>query len=84
MKQEGNKQSDLTVLLKFTGSYKALTFTGLCLSAIAMIMGMVPYVCIWLVARDLIAVAPDWTKATGIAGYGWMAFWFAVGGILIY
>ena len=78
------KQSDVAVLLGYAGSYKGLTFLGLGLSAVAMILGMAPYVCIWLVARDLIAVAPDWTSATGIARYGWMAFAFAVAGIAVY
>lgn len=78
------KKSDLAVLLDYAGSYKGLTFLGLFLSAIAMILGMVPYVLIWLAARDLIAVAPDWTKAAGAAGYGWMAFGFAVAGIVVY
>ncbi|MBQ3829744.1 MAG: ABC transporter ATP-binding protein [Spirochaetales bacterium] len=78
------KKSDVSVLLGYAGSYKVLTFMGLGLSAVAMILGMAPYVCIWLVARDLIAVAPDWTQAAGIARYGWMAFIFAVVGILVY
>ena len=78
------KQSDLSVLLGYAGSYKKLTFLGLGLSAIAMILGMAPYLCIWLVARDLIAVAPDWTRAEGIGRYGWMAFAFAVAGIAVY
>lgn len=79
-----NKQSDLSVLLGYAGSYKGLTFLGLALSAVAMILGMVPYVLIWLVSRDLIAVAPDWTAATEISKYGWIAFAAAVGGILVY
>ncbi|MBQ8975545.1 MAG: ABC transporter ATP-binding protein [Oscillospiraceae bacterium] len=78
------KRNDVAVLLGYAGSYKGLTFLGLGLSAIAMILGMLPYVCIWLVARDLIAVAPNWTQATGVTGYGWMAFIFAVAGILVY
>ena len=78
------KQSDLSVLLGYAGSYKGLTFLGLGLSAVAMILGMLPYICIWLVARDLIAAAPNWTQATGIARYGWMAFAFAFAGILVY
>jgi len=78
------KESDLSVLLGYAGSYKKLTFIGLLLSAIAMILGMLPYICIWLAARDLIAVAPDWTKATSISHYGWMAFAFAFGGIAVY
>ena len=82
MKQK--KQSDVSVLLGYAGNYKGLTFLGLGLSAVAMILGMAPYICIWLVARDLIAVAPDWTLASDVSRYGWMAFWFAVAGIAVY
>ena len=78
------KQSELSVLLSYAGKYKALTFLGMFFSAVAMVMGMIPYVCIWLAARDLICVAPNWTEATQIAKYGWIAFGFAFGGILVY
>ena len=78
------KQSDVAVLLRYAGNYRGLTFLGLSLSAVAMILGMAPYICIWLVARDLIEVAPNWTLAAGVARYGWMAFGFAVAGILVY
>ncbi len=78
------KQSDLSQLLGYAGSYKGLTFLGLGLSAVAMVLGMLPYICIWLVARDLIAAAPNWTEAAGIARYGWMAFAFALAGIIVY
>ena len=82
MKQK--KQNEISVLLGYAGKYKVLTFLGMFLSAVAMIMGMIPYVCIWLAARDLIGVAPDWTQATEIAKYGWLAFGFAFGGIIVY
>ena len=78
------KQNDLAVLLGYAGSHKGLTFLGLGLSAAAMILGMVPYICIWLVARDLIAVAPNWTQAAGVARYGWLAFGMSVAGIAVY
>jgi len=78
------KKSDLSVLLGYAGSYKMLTFLGLGLSAVAMVLGMLPYICIWLAARDLIAVAPNWTEATKLAKYGWLAFGFAFGGIIVY
>lgn len=78
------KQSDLSVLLGYAGNYKGLTFIGLALSAVSMILGMVPYILIWLTARDLIAVAPNWTEAAGVGRYGWLAFAFAVAGILIW
>ena len=83
-KMKQKKQNEISVLLGYAGKYKVLTFLGMFLSAVAMIMGMIPYVCIWLAVRDLIGVAPDWTQATEIAKYGWLAFGFAFGGIIIY
>ena len=78
------KKSDLSVLLDYAGKSKGLTFLGLGLSGIAMVLGMLPYICIWLVIRDLIAEAPNWTQASGISQYGWMAFGFSVAGIIVY
>lgn len=85
MKEKKTKQpNEVSVLIGYAGKYKVLTFLGMFLSAVAMVMGMIPYVCIWLAARDLISVAPDWTEATRIAKYGWMAFGFSFGGIIVY
>ena len=78
------KPSPLKTLMGYAGSYKKLTFLGLFLSAVAMVLGMAPYICIWLAVRDLIKVAPNWSEATEIAKYGWLAFAFAFGGIIIY
>ena len=78
------KQSELSVLLGYAGNYKRLTFLGMFLSAVAMVMGMLPYVCIWLAARDLIQVAPNWSEAKELTKYGWMAFGFSFGGIVVY
>ena len=78
------KKSDVAVLLDYAGSHKRLTFLGLSLSAVSMLLSMVPYLCIWLAARDLIAVAPDWTQAQSVARYGWLAFGTAFGGIVLY
>ena len=78
------KKSDVSVLLGYAGKYKGLTVLGLILSAVAMVLGMAPYICIWLVARDLIAVAPNWSEATNVSLYGWLAFIFAFAGIIVY
>ncbi|MDI9470211.1 MAG: ABC transporter ATP-binding protein [Bacillota bacterium] len=78
------KSSPAGRLLEYAGSYRPLTYVGLALSAVAMILGMLPYICIWLVARDLLAVAPHWSSADRITTYGWLAFVFAVLGILVY
>lgn len=82
MKKE--KKSDVAVLLNYAGSHRGLTFLGLTLSAVSMLFSMAPYICIWLAARDLIAVAPKWTQAQNVTRYGWMAFAFAMAGIVLY
>lgn len=77
-------ESALTKLLGYAGDKKWVLYSGLALSAVSMLCSMVPYFCIYLVARDLIAVAPDWSAATGISRYAWVAFASAMAGILIY
>lgn len=70
--------------MNYAGNYKALTFVGLILSAISMLYSIVPYICIWLVAKDLIAAVPDFSKVLNVETYGWIAFGFAVLGIVLY
>ena len=77
--EEKKKQGTVSRLLDFAGERRGLTYLGCVLSAVAMAINMVPYVCIWLVVRDLVAVAPNWGEASRIVGYGWTAFGFAVG-----
>lgn len=83
-KAKEKKRSTVSQLLDYAGSYKSLTIAGCILSAVAMLAGMIPYICVWLVAKDLIEVAPDWSRAEAIQTYGWIAFVAAFGGILIY
>ncbi|MCM1398117.1 MAG: ABC transporter ATP-binding protein/permease [Clostridium sp.] len=82
MKQK--KKNGVAVLLEYAGSRRSLTFLGLALSAVSMLLSMAPYICIWLVVRDLTRVAPEWTQAQNVSRYGWIAFSFAVGGIILY
>ncbi len=78
------KKSDISVLMGYAGNYRILTIIGMILSALSMVLSIIPYICIWLVARDLITVAPQWSHATSIVTYGWIAFGCAIAGILIY
>ncbi|MBR1537284.1 MAG: ABC transporter ATP-binding protein, partial [Treponema sp.] len=64
------QKSPLSRLLDFAGAYRSLTFVGLFLSAVAQICGMVPYLCVYLVLKDLILAAPHFSDATSIARYG--------------
>ena len=63
-KGEKRPRSDVAQLLDFAGGRRGLTYLGCALSAVSQLLGFGPYVCIWLVARDLIAAAPDWQAAT--------------------
>lgn len=78
------KKPGLSDLLAFAGKRKWLTYLGCLLSALSMLLGFGPYICLWFVARDLLAVAPNWAAATEIATYGWWAFSFALASILLY
>lgn len=71
-------------LLAYAGDRKYLTYLGMALSALSQLLSFGPYVCIWFVARDFIAVAPNWSEATDIAMYGWWAVGFALASIVVY
>lgn len=82
--QTAEKKLGLGYLLQFAGSRKPLLYLGCVLSAVSMLLGFGPYICIWLVARNLIAAAPDWSAAANLTTFGWLAFWFSVASILVY
>lgn len=82
--RDEKKRSDVAQILDFAGDRRGLTYLGCALSAVSQLLGFGPYVCIWLVARDLIAVAPNWQAATGVATYGWWAMGFAFASIVVY
>ena len=84
MAEKKKERGAISQLLDFAGSRKSLTYLGCVLSAVSMLISFVPYICIFLVARDLLAVAPNWSAATSIAQYGWAALIFAILSILIY
>jgi len=84
MSKKEKKKSSVATLLDYAGDRKMLTLLGLFLSGLSMLCSMAPYICIWLVVRDLIAAAPNWNEAQSISGYGWAAFAFAVIGIVLY
>ncbi len=71
-------------LLDFAGRRKAFALAGCVLSAVHAVCAMVPLVLVWFVARDLLAVAPNWSEAAGVAVYGWWAFGFAVLALAVY
>lgn len=81
---QGKKRGVISRILDFAGERRALTYVGCALVAVSMVFQMLPYIYIWRVIRDLVAVAPNWQEATSIASLGWRAFWFMFAGILLY
>ena len=78
------RTGDIARLLAFAGTRRVLVYVGCGLSAISMLVSFIPFVCIWLAARDLIAVAPQWSRAEGIAAYGWAAVGASAASIALY
>ena len=78
------KQSNLSRLLTIAGSYRYLTYASWILSAISALIALVPYYFIWQVMRELLEVAPDFSRAQNLTYNGWMAVMFAVIAVLVY
>ena len=83
---EKQKSGELSRMFSYAGNFHILTILGCILSGISTILSMLPFVCIWLVIRDLIQAfaAGDISLATESTHYAWMAVAFAVASILIY
>ena len=78
------KQSNLSRLLTIAGSYRYLTYASWILSAISALIALVPYYFIWQVMREVLEVAPDFSRAQNLTFNGWMAVMFAVIAVLAY
>ena len=82
MKQK--KPSSLARILSYAGGHKNLTILGCILSALSAVLGLAPYLCVWLVARSMLSTWPSLDGAGNLSLWGWMAVWTAVGSILLY
>ena len=78
------KQSNLSRLLTIAGSYRYLTYASWILSAISALIALVPYYFIWQVMREVLEVAPNFSRAQHLTHNGWMAVLFAVIAVLVY
>ena len=68
----------------YAGGHRVFTYASLVLSAVSALMALIPFLYIWMILRDVLAVAPDYAQAVNIPHYGWMAVLFAVLSYLIY
>ena len=78
------KQSNLSRLLAYAGSYKILTYLSWVLSAAGALLALVPFWYIWRILGEVIEVVPQYENAVHVTHYGWMAVVFAVAAVLVY
>ena len=81
---KAKKQSSLSRILSYAGGHKNLTLLGCILSTLSAILGLIPYVCVWLAARKVLETWPGLGGTSGLARWGWTAVWTAIGSIALY
>ena len=81
---KAKKQSSLARIMGYAGGHKNLTLLGCILSALSAVLGLIPYVCVWLAARNVLEVWPGFDGASDLARWGWTAVWTAIGSIALY
>ncbi len=78
------KNTSFTRLFNFAGNYRYLTYTGCFLSGLSAIIGLLPYIFIWLCIKSLFTAIPDTSMATGIVQYGIWALGLTLISMLLY
>ena len=76
-----NTRSLLAQLLRYMGPRRAFYPWALAFSFLGNLVGMLPFIFLWLVARSLLSQGPENPE---ILTYAWWAFGTAVAGLLLY
>lgn len=82
----GKEESWAARVIGFTGGGRWLIYLSMALSALSSTCSFVPFVAVYLVVADVIAVYPDFAAldAARMAGLGWMALGGVAGTIGLY
>ena len=78
------KQSNLSRLLDYAGTYRILSYLSWVLAAAGALLALVPFWYIWRILREVIEVAPNYENAVHVTHYGWLAVVFAFAAVLTY
>ena len=78
------KQSDLSKLMAYAGPFRVLTVASRVLSALSALLALAPFVCIWRIIAEVLAVRPQFENAVGLARNGWLAVALAAASMLVY
>ena len=75
--------SPFSRLMEYAGGYKILTYLSWILSFLSALTALLPLVYIFFIIREVLEVAPDFTRATSIVHNGIMAVVFSAAALLI-
>jgi len=78
------KQSNFSRLMDYAGGHRYFTYSSWILSAVSAIIALVPFWYIWKIIKEVLDVAPDFSKAENLTHNGWMAVLFSVLSVIIY
>ena len=86
MEGVGKEESWAARVIGFTGGGRWLIYLSMALSALSSVCSFVPFVAVYLVVADVVAVYPDFAAldAARMAGLGWMALGGVAGNIGLY
>ncbi|HWR40852.1 MAG TPA: ABC transporter ATP-binding protein [Patescibacteria group bacterium] len=81
-----SQKTGIPRLLQFAGKCKYLIVLSCILSSISAVFMLLPFVCIWLVVREVLTAAPEMAalNLSRLEVYGWWAVAFALAGFLFY
>ena len=82
----GKEESWAARVIGFTGGGRWLIYLSMVLSALSSMCSFVPFIAVYLVVADVVAVYPDFAAldAARMAGLGWMALGGVAGNIGLY
>ncbi|URZ00305.1 ABC transporter ATP-binding protein [Clostridium felsineum] len=78
------KESSISKLFGYAGSFKYLTIASWILSAVSALMALIPFILIWKIIKEVLKVAPNFSSAKNLTYYGWLAVLFSVLSMAIY
>ncbi|MDR0499788.1 MAG: ABC transporter ATP-binding protein/permease [Coriobacteriales bacterium] len=78
------KGDGLIALIRYAGNHQWQIVLGCILSGISAVLALVPFLCIWQIACELLSVFPDFSAAIDVALYAWVAAASAAASVIAY
>lgn len=82
--KSSKKESAFSRLMTYAESYKGFSYASVIMSAFSAVIALFPFIYLWKIIKEVIEVAPDFSRADGIVHNGVMAVVMALVSMLIY